>query len=304
MGNSEKWIELNISDQSGKIICITGSNRGLGLEDAKILAGKGAQVIMACRDVDKANSAREGIRNEYPDAMLDVMELNLADFASIDEFSAHVLENYVKLDVLINNAGGVMGAYQKTAQGFEFSFGVNHLGHFRLTALLLPLLLQTPNARIVNVSSSAHRWGKINFVDLNTEKDYKPMKAYSQSKLANLLFTYELQRRLDAAGKEICVVASHPGWARTHISKARLTRLISKIFAQSPTMGALPTVYAAVGDAVTSGKYFGPGGLLGISGFPKEVQSSKMARGIGLAGKLWQISEERAGVNYKTILES
>jgi NAD(P)-dependent dehydrogenase (short-subunit alcohol dehydrogenase family) len=181
-------------------------------------------------------------------------------------------------------------------------FGVNYLGHFRLTALLFPLLKSTVNSRIVTVSSSAHKFGKIVFGDLNADKEYKPMKAYSQSKLANLLFTFELQRKLDAAGIPVKVIASHPGWANTNPPKSRFERFFVSKMALSPAIGALPTIYAAVGENVEGGKYYGPGGFFEIRGFPKEVQPSKLALRADLAEKLWKISEELANVEYATLL--
>jgi NAD(P)-dependent dehydrogenase (short-subunit alcohol dehydrogenase family) len=298
----EAWAS-GIADQSGKTFIVTGANAGLGFEDIKFLAGKGANIIMACRDMEKANTAKNAILAEYPDATLDVMRLDLADFASIDEFSSQVLDTYSRLDVLINNAAAIMTSYQKTAQGFELGFGVNHLGHFRLTALLLPLLLKSPNSRIVNVSSAAHKFGKIDFDDLNAEKAYKPMKAYSQSKLANLLFTFELQRKFNAAGKDLLSVASHPGLANTHPPRSRTQGAMQKMLGQSPAMGALPTILAAAGDGIEGGKYYGPGGFMEIKGFPKEVQPSKQARNPALAAKLWTMSEELSGINYQPILE-
>ncbi|HME53153.1 MAG TPA: oxidoreductase [Candidatus Lokiarchaeia archaeon] len=303
MKSIEEWAST-IADQSGKIILITGANTGLGFEDARFLAGKGTHIIMACRDLDKANSAKKTILDEHPGGVLDVLQLNLADFASIDEFSARVLDTYSQLDVLINNAAAIMTPYQKTTQSFELGFGVNHLGHFRLTALLLPLLLKTSNARVVNVSSSAHKFGKIDFENLNSEKKYKPMKAYGQSKLANLLFTYELQRRVSTAGKQLLVVASHPGWAKTHPPRSRLQGWMSKLMIQSAAMGALSTILAAVGNNIEGGKYYGPGGFMEVRGFPKEVQSSKMARDIDLATKLWTASEKLTGISYDSILST
>lgn len=301
MKQIKDWASM-IANQVGKTILITGANAGLGLEDTKFLTGKGAHVIMACRDLEKANAAKNTVLAEHPGALLDVVQLNLADFASIDDFSSYILNTYSTLDVLINNAAAIMTSYQKTAQGFELGFGVNHLGHFRLTALLLPLLLKTPKSRIVTVSSSAHKFGKIDFEDLKAEKKYKPMKSYSQSKLANLLFTFELQRKTNAVGKDILVVASHPGWANTHPPRSRVRGVLSRMLIQSPAMGALPTIFAAAGDGIVGGKYYGPSGFLEIRGFPKESKSSKSANDPTLATKLWTVSEKLTGVDYDQIL--
>ena len=294
----EEWA-TTIADQSEKTVLITGANAGLGFEDAKVLAGKGARVIMACRDLEKANTARNVILAVYPGAVVEVIQLDLVDFASIDVFSTHILDSYSTLDVLINNAAAIITSYQKTAQGFELGFGVNHLGHFRMTALLLPLLLKTPKSRIVTVSSSAHKFGKIDFEDLNAEKKYNPMKAYSQSKLANLLFTFELQRKLSASGKEVMSVASHPGWANTHPPRSRIQGAMQRGLIQSPAMGSLSTIFAAAGDGVIGGKYYGPGGILELRGFPKEVKASKLARDTELATRLWTLSEKLADIDYK-----
>jgi NAD(P)-dependent dehydrogenase (short-subunit alcohol dehydrogenase family) len=298
MTKKEKWTVLNIPDQTGKTILITGANRGLGFEDTKALAMKGAKVIMACRNLERANSAKETLLKEDPNALLAVEKLDLADFISIKEFASNFLEKYQQLDVLINNAALLMSPHQRTVQGFEMSFGVNHLGHFLLTGLLLPLLLKTPNSRIVNVSSSAHRFGNIHFEDINLEKKYGNMKAYGQSKLANLVFTYELQRQLSAAGKTTQCMASHPGFARTHVPNSRFLRFFNKLLSQSAEMGALPTLYAAVDPNAEGGKYYGPGGRLGVRGHPKLVNSSKTSKDLEIAKKLWKLSEELTEFHY------
>lgn len=298
MNKNGKWTAENIPDQSGKIIIITGANNGLGFVDAKELSGKGAQVIMACRNLEKANDAKEKILEKHPGASLDIMELNLADFDSIKKFAAGFSQKYQKLDVLINNAGVMMPPYQKTKQGFELQFGTNYLGHFMLTGLLLSKILKTPNSRIVNVSSALHNFGSMNFDDLNWEKSYNKIKAYGRSKLSNLLFTYELQRKLSATGKDTICLASHPGWATTNLQRTSFFRFFNWIFGQSPETGALPTLYAAVSPDAEGGKYYGPSGFMERSGAPKEVDSNKESKSLEEAKKLWDISVQLTGINF------
>jgi NAD(P)-dependent dehydrogenase (short-subunit alcohol dehydrogenase family) len=306
----DEW-EAKLPDQAGKTILITGANAGLGFEDAKFFARKGAHVIMACRDLEKASQAMNAIIAEYPASSLEIVPLDLADFTSIDACAAQILESHSTLDVLINNAGVVeslLDTHQKTAQGFELSFGVNHLGHFKLTAHMLPLLFKSISARIVVLSSLSHRFGKIQFDDLNIEKNYTSLKAYSQSKLANLLFVFELQMKLSNAGKGILAVASHPGWADTHPNSGKWNWQ-RKMLVQSPLIGTLSTIYAAAANDVVGGAYYGPGGGMEMffipgRGFPKRIKPSKSAKDPALATKLWSVSEELTNTYYDPILRA
>ena len=289
-----------LGDQTGRIAIVTGSNSGIGFETARVLAEKGAHVVMACRNLDKANPRADEIRSAHPGANLEVMALDLADLSSVRSFAEAFRAKHSRLDLLINNAGIMVPPYGKTAQGFETQFGVNHLGHFALTGSLLDLITSTPGSRIVTVSSVAHNFGKIQFSDLNWENGYNAQSAYGQSKLANLLFTYELQRRLEAAGKDTLAVAAHPGWTETNLQEhAKAIKFLNRFFSQQPSMGALPTLYAAAGSDVNGAEYYGPGGFLEMNGPPKKVKSNKRSHDDNVAERLWNVSEELTGVHFQ-----
>ena len=294
------WNAEHLPEQSGRVAIVTGSNSGIGFETARILAGKGANVVMACRNLEKANPKADEIRAEYPEADIEVMELDLSDLESVKLFADAFAAKHSRLDLLINNAGIMVPPYGKTAQGFETQFGVNHLGHFALTGSLLDLIINTPDSRIVTVSSVAHLFGKIEFSDLNWENGYKAQAAYGQSKLANLLFTYELQRRLAAAGKQTLAVAAHPGWTETNLQKhSKPVEFMNRFFAQAPLMGALPTLYAATESDVNGAEYYGPSGFLEMNGPPKRVKSNKRSHDANVAERLWNISEDLTGVHFR-----
>lgn len=292
------WTENDMPDQTGRVAIVTGANSGIGWEAARALAGKGATVIMACRNIAAANSAADKIKAGNPSGNVVVMALDLGDLASVRAFASAFRENYERLDLLINNAGVAMPPYGKTKQGFEQQFGINHLGHFALTGMLLDRLDSTQGARIVTVSSMSHRSGVIHFDDLNRERKYKPGPAYAQSKLANLLFTYELQRRLRAAGRSTLAVAVHPGWSATQaLRHSSIMRRLNPIFAQSPKMGVLPTLYAATAPDVRGGDFFGPA-TLELRGYPKKTSSSERSHDEAVARRLWTVSEELTQVKY------
>jgi NAD(P)-dependent dehydrogenase (short-subunit alcohol dehydrogenase family) len=297
---AQQWTENNIPDQTGRVAIVTGANSGIGWDTARALAQKGATVIMACRSMPKANASAEQIKALKPAGKVVVMPLDLGDLDSVRKFAAEFGANYDRLDLLINNAGVMAPPYGKTTQGYEQQFGINHLGHFALTGLLLDLLNRTPGARIVTVSSGAHQIGDINFDDLNWERRYPAMRAYGQSKLANLLFTYELQRRLTAGGQQTLAVAAHPGWTATNLQQhAGAFQLLNPILAQTTDMGALPTLYAAIAPDVRGGEYFGPGGLWEMRGYPKKVASNARSQDEALAHRLWKVSEELTQVTYQ-----
>ena len=298
---SAKWTAQDIPDQTGRIAIVTGANSGIGYETALALASNGATVVMACRNLDKANEAAAQIGATNPSGEAVVMHLDLGDLDSVRQFAEEYRSRYDGLDMLINNAGIMVPPYGITAQGFETQFGVNHLGHFALTGLLLDMLLSTPASRIVTVSSLAHRGGDIRFDDLQWEsRDYNASLAYGQSKLANLLFTYELQRRLDAAGQAAIAVAAHPGWTATNLQQySTLARFGNSILAQSPPMGALPTLYAATSPDVKGGGFYGPGSLMGLRGYPTEAESNEKSHDQAVAARLWTVSEELTGVTYE-----
>jgi NAD(P)-dependent dehydrogenase (short-subunit alcohol dehydrogenase family) len=296
---SEKWITQDIPSQEGRTAIVTGANSGIGYETAKALAEKGATVVMACRNLDKANAAADKIRQEMPGAKLAVMQLDLADLASVRAFAKAFSAKYDKLDLLINNAGIMIPPFTKTKDGFEVQFGANHLGHFALTGLLLPLIQNTPGARVVNVSSDAHRMGRIDFDNLQSEKGYRPWAAYGQSKLANLLFTLSLNELLKETNTDAIAVASHPGTATTNLqAHSSVISLLTRFMAQSPEMGALPSLRAATAPDVQANDFYGPGGLAGMRGHPKKVQGSAAAKDAEVAKRLWEVSEALTGVHY------
>ncbi len=296
----EHWTTENIPVLAGKTAIVTGSNSGIGFEAAKALAAKDAKVIMACRNTEKGGKAANEIRSEYPGSTLIVAELDLGSLASVRTFAGNFLKKNERLDLLVNNAGLMMPPYGKTADGFELQFGTNHLGHFALTGLLLPLLLKTGESRVVNVSSFGHKTGKINFDDLGSEQSYNKMSAYGQSKLANLLFTYELQRRFEAAGSGSIAAAAHPGWTNTNLQRhSGFLRGLNPVMGQTPAMGALPTLRAATGKDVRGGDYYGPGGFMELKGTPVRVKSNKGSHDGDTARRLWEVSEKMTGVVFK-----
>lgn len=295
-------------DLIGITAVVTGANSGIGYEVTRAFAQKGAHVVMACRNLKKADTAATHILNEVPDASLEIMRIDLSDLSSVKDFADEFSERHQLLHILCNNAGIMFAPYIKTADGFELHLGINHLGHFALTGLLLNRLLATEKARIVTMSSFGHRLGDMGFDDLNWEKSYSRISAYCRSKLANLLFTYELQRRLEAVKSMVISVASHPGWTATNLQSTGLQmgggillRFVFKIgnplFAQSAAMGALPMLYAATAE-VAGGDYIGPGGWLEWGGYPKKVRSSEKSYDKKMAQTLWEISEEMTGVRY------
>jgi NAD(P)-dependent dehydrogenase (short-subunit alcohol dehydrogenase family) len=296
---SENWTTNNISDLIGKVAIVTGANSGIGYETAKALAKKGTTVVMACRNLGKANAAADEIRLADKDADLDVIQLDLADLSSVKKFSVNFKSRYNSLDLLINNAGVMIPPFTRTADGFELQFGANHLGHFALTGLLLGRLIDTPGARIVNVSSNAHRLGSgtIDFDNLIAENGYNASGAYAQSKLANLLFTLELNRRFQELGVDTIATSAHPGWTVTGLQKG-LLHSISRVIGQQPAIGALPTLRAATDPHVLRNDYYGPDGLMEMRGYPVKVETSNSAKDAVLAERLWNVSEELTGIYY------
>jgi NAD(P)-dependent dehydrogenase (short-subunit alcohol dehydrogenase family) len=304
------WTTADMPDLTGKVIIVTGANSGIGYEAAKEFARKGAHTILACRNMDKAQAALNELLAEIPGAPAEIMQLDLSSLASVRQFATGFQAKYDKLDVLVNNAGIMMVPYGTTEDGFERQFGTNHLGHFALTGLLLDRLIKTPGARVVNVSSGGHRFGKMDFDNLMYEEGngYSPTAAYGRSKLANLLFTYELQRRFSASGVAAIATAAHPGGSNTnlaaHMEDQLAFKLLMPLFSrisQEAAMGALPTIRAAVDPVVTGGQYFGPGGFLEQAGYPVLVQSSAASHNLADAQKLWQVSEQLTGVTFNLV---
>ncbi len=301
------WTIEQIPTQVGKVAIVTGANSGIGKSTARILAQRGARVILACRSRKRAEAAIASILDEVPDAQVEFRELDLASLDSVRAFAEGILETETRLDLLINNAGVMMPPKRsETADGFELQMGVNHLGHQSLTALLLGLLNKTANSRVVSVASQAHRGGKMNFDDLQwTDRSYRRFASYGQSKLANLLFSFELNRRLKAAGEETIAVAAHPGWTATELQRNSLSaRLFNPLVAMKPDQGAMPTLRAATDPKVVGGEYFGPSGLYELRGAPITVGSSKRARSAESAKRLWEVSETLTGVHFEGLDES
>ncbi|MCB9301900.1 MAG: SDR family NAD(P)-dependent oxidoreductase [Lewinellaceae bacterium] len=299
----EKWTTANMPDLSGKVIIVTGGNSGLGYESVKAFAEKGAEVILASRSLEKGQAAKAEIGNTK--GKIVVMPLDLMDFASIKDFAEQFKQNYSRLDVLLNNAGIMTTPYFLTKDGLEAQNGTNHFGHFALTGQLIGLIKSTPNSRVVNVSSNAHKSGKMDFDNLLFEngKDYTPMRSYGRSKLANLLFTYELQRRFQANHINSIAVAAHPGVSQTNLAKYlegkfwfKMLRPLFVLLTQSAAQGALPQIRAAVDPNVKGGEYYGP--HKGMTGFPVIVPSNAASHNVEDAQRLWEVSEQLTGAKF------
>ena len=304
---SENWTANKIPDLSGKVIIVTGANSGIGYESAREFTRKGAEVIVASRDPIKAERSILNIKEEIPGAKLEFIELNLANLDSVRKFAEKFKSKHNSLDILLNNAGIMLIPFGKTVDGFENTVGTNHLGHFALAGLLMDRLSTTPGARVVNVASNAHYGGEMDFNNLLFENKlgYTPMKAYSRSKLANLLFTYELQRRFQSRGYDVIAVAAHPGISATSLANHLFFNLISwliqpvmKMVFQSSAMGALPSLRASVDPEALGGQYYGPDGKGEKSGYPIVVDSNSASKNEADARTLWQISEELTGIKY------
>lgn len=305
------WAAADMPGQHGRTALVTGANSGIGFHEALELARKGAHVLLACRDVGRGQAARAAIVGEVPAASVELVELDLADLDSVARLAGQLLDRGGGLDLLINNAG-VMAVprRQSTAQGFELQLGTNHLGHFALTGRLLPALLRRPGSRVVTVSSLNHRMGSIRLENLQSERDYGRWRAYNQSKLANALFTLELDRRLRAAAASTLSVGAHPGYSRTGLQYsgprlgdgggifARVMGLATRFLGQPAARGALPVLRAATDPQAHGGDYYGPGGLGEGRGSPRKVRYAETAHDEQLAGRLWQVSEALTGVRF------
>ncbi len=295
------WSEKDVPDQTGRIAIVTGANSGIGLETARVLAQKGAHVVLACRNQDKGEAACATITQRGAHAEVEFQALDLASLESVKIFAEGFSAAHQRLDLLINNAGLMIPPFSRTVDGFEIQFGTNHLGHFALTGRLLPTLLQTAGSRVGTVSSLAHRYGPLDFKKLNAEKGYSPTRAYGYSKLANLLFMRELQRRCTKESSPTLSVAAHPGSTRTNLQQySAMFRWSMKFpfIAQESSAGALPTLYAATAGNVSGGDYYGPHGWFELTGPPGKAYMSKHARNDETAQKLWELSEQLTGVTY------
>jgi NAD(P)-dependent dehydrogenase (short-subunit alcohol dehydrogenase family) len=305
--SKNNWTTNNIPDLTGKVIIVTGGNSGLGYESVKAFAEKGAEVILASRSFEKGEAAKTGILENNPKGQIKVRQLDLMDFTSIKKFASHFKEHYNRLDVLLNNAGIMTTPYFLTKDGLEAQNGTNHFGHFLLTGLLLDIIKDTPGSRVVNVSSNGHKYGKMDFDNLLFEngEGYTPMKSYSRSKLANLLFTYELQRHFEVNGIGSTAVAAHPGVSQTNLGRHiedklwfRLFRPLFELLTQSQAQGALPQIRASVDPAVKGGEYYGPDGFSEMTGHPVLIKSNKASHNLEDAKKLWEVSEKLTGIKY------
>ncbi|MFK7799934.1 MAG: oxidoreductase [Aureispira sp.] len=293
-----------IPSQKGRVAIVTGSNVGLGYETALGLIKKEVKVILACRNAAKAAQAKEDLLKEVPQAIIEIILIDLSSLNSVRNFATSFLEQHDRLDLLINNAGLLMTKYVETEDGLELQLATNYLGHFLLTGLLLPTLLKTEDSRIVSLASLAHRQGVINFDDLQGKKKFSGFKAYAQSKLACLMYGYELQRRLDAAGHQQNIYTiAHPGVSVTSVGRNLpklaqwLTTIFEPIFTHKPDKGALPTLWAALGPA-EGGDYYGPTRWMQIKGSPGKVGSTKRSKDKATAKRLWEVSEELTGFKY------
>jgi NAD(P)-dependent dehydrogenase (short-subunit alcohol dehydrogenase family) len=306
MAQNGHWTAADMPDLAGKTAVVTGGNSGIGHEAARELARRRAHVILACRDLARANEAIAQIHALLPSVSLEAMQLDLASLASVHRFAEGFTARSIPLDLLINNAGVMApGRRRETADGFELQIGTNHLGHFALTLLLLPRMEGRKGARVVTVSSTAHKIGRIRFDDLQSERSYGRWRCYCQSKLANVLFARELDRRLRERGSVIASVAAHPGYAATNLQTAAppafdraVFALSNRLLAQSAEMGALPQLYAATRPHVEGGLFIGPDGFEEQRGYPKVTQPVKRGRDPGTAARLWTVSEELTEVAF------
>lgn len=304
--SDDKWTASDIPDQTGRIAVVTGANTGLGLDTAKALAEHGASVVLAVRNLGKGKAAAASITAGHPGTDVTVQQLDLSSLASVREAADALRRSHARIDLLINNAGVMYTPRSTTADGIELQFGTNHLGHFAFTGLLLDRLLAAADSRVVTVSSVAHRIrARIDFDDLQSEHGYNRVAAYGRSKLANLLFTYELQRRLAmAADSTTMAVAAHPGLSNTELVRdsPRVLRALNNVFgsfvAQSAAMGALPTLRAATDPAVQGGQYYGPDRFRELRGHPEVVESSKQSHNLDIQRRLWAVSEQLTGITY------
>ena len=303
------WTRENIGSIDGKVAVVTGANSGIGFEAAKTLADKGAEVVMACRVKTKADEARSRIEKDVQDPDIRIIELDLADLNSVNNFSRRFNEKYDRLDILVNNAGVMHIPFKRTDFGFEYQFGVNHLGHFVLTSNLMEVLEETENSRVVCVSSALHKKAELDFHSMNEEESYDKGTAYADSKMANLMFAKSLNKRFEKNDIDSIAVAVHPGYAATNlqIKSAKSTggklkvagfKALNKVVAQSAEDGAMPTLYGATED-LDGGEFIGPSGFMEMRGSPKIVEPDERANNEELREELWEFSEEELGMKFE-----
>jgi NAD(P)-dependent dehydrogenase (short-subunit alcohol dehydrogenase family) len=295
-----KWNIEQVPSEPGKVAVVTGANSGLGFETALGLAKKDVEVILACRNLQKAKEAKSSIINEYPKAQINLLKIDLSSLRDVRAFVEQFQKQYNRLDLLINNSGIMMSPFQLTEDGFENQLATNYIGHFALTGLLLPLLTSTPASRVVTLSSLSYKWAEIDFNDLHAQKSYSRRKAYGQSKRACLMFAFELQRRLLAAGFNTLSVAAHPGLSKTNLDQyfPALIRPLGSLFLQPAKKGALPILYAALETSIKGGEYIGPDGFQELRGYPAIIDSDAYSRDENVARRLWEVSEEMTNCYY------
>lgn len=295
-----KWNIDKIPMQMEKVAIITGANSGIGFETAIGLIKKGIDVVMACRDVQKAEDAKAKILREHPNAKIKVMKLDLSSLADGRKFVEEFQRQYKQLNLLVNNAGIMMSPHKVTEDGFENQLATNYIGHFALTGLLLPLLTSTTGSRVITLSSLSYKWAEIEFDDLHAKKGYSRKKAYGQSKRACLMFAFELQRRLSLANHRTLSLAAHPGLSKTNLDQyfPSLIRPLGSLFLQPAEMGALPVLYAALDDDLTGGEFIGPDGFQQLRGYPAIIEADAYSTNQEVAERLWETSEEMTNVHY------
>ena len=305
-----EWTPDDISDQTGRVALVTGANSGIGFATARALADRGAHVVMACRNPEKARRAADEMESDLDRSSIELLTLDLSDLVAVRRAAEQFLAEHARLDLLINNAGIMGTPYRQSPDGFELQMATNHLGHFALTGLLLTRLVTTDRARVVTVSSVMHRTGHIDFDDVAGVKIGNTWAHYGKSKLANLLFTAELDRRLQESGESVMAVAAHPGWTRSNLIgngaalgngrvRAKASRVFGTLLGQTAAAGARPTLYAATSPDVRSGQFIGPAHVAQLFGPPKVVQPNRRAKNSADAARLWEISEELTGVDYR-----
>lgn len=295
-----KWSVNWVSSQTGKIAIVTGANSGIGYEVSLELVKKDIEVIMACRNMEKAEKAKANILRVYPKGKINLIKLDTSSLVEVRKFAEEFQKQYHQLDLLINNAGIMMSPYKVTEDGFENQFATNYIGHFALTGLLLPMLRGTSASRIITLSSLSYKWAEIQFDDFHASKGYSKTKAYGQSKWACLMFAFELQRRLAAAGYDTLSVAAHPGLSKTNLDQyyPALIRPLGNLFLQHASKGALPVLYAALEKDLKGGEYIGPDGFQEMRGYPKKVNADDYSNNIEVANRLWSESEKMSNVYY------
>lgn len=294
-----KWSFENIPDQNGRVAIVTGANAGIGFAAASALARKGAVVVLACRSRERGEAAVARINESEPSGSVELSLLDLASLDSVRAFADRFTASHDRLDLLINNAGVMVPPESRTEDGFELQIGVNFLGHFALTGLLLPVLEKTDDARVVTLSSLAHRGGRIDLDSFRGPSHYKPWREYQQSKLACLMFALELQRRLDARGSDVTSLAAHPGGTKTDLQRHNgVFNVAASVFGMRPDQGALPTLYAATEPSARGGDYVGPGGFYEVRGYPTAAKIARRAQDSDVGRQLWTEAEKHTGVSY------